>query len=81
VLRTGSQVGTERVEASGSQGATSAAYPLRYASEEQRSEPGCIGARMQHDLRHETLAAMRGWLAPESSSGAGRGCGAHGMAR
>jgi hypothetical protein len=53
VFRTGGQASTESVEAPGLQGATSAAYPLRYASKEQRNETGCIAARMQHDLRYE----------------------------
>ncbi len=54
VSRLGSDVSTESVEAPGSQGASRAKYRV-YSTEAQRSEPGCIDARMQHDFRDGTL--------------------------
>ena len=55
MFRLGSEVSIESVEAPGSQGASRAKYRA-YSTEAQRSEAGCIGARMQHDFRDGTLA-------------------------
>ena len=54
VSRLGSEVSIESVEAPGSRGA-SRAKCRAYSTEAQRSEAGCIGARMQHDFRDGAL--------------------------
>jgi hypothetical protein len=52
--------------------------PVRYAREEQRSQPGCIGARMQHDFWCEILkgamAAIIFRLTNDRLRRASRGC-------
>ncbi len=65
--RLGSEVSIESVEAPGSQGAARAKYRV-YSTEAQRSEAGCIGARMQHDFRDGTLVHEPANPAANSSS-------------
>ena len=59
VSRPGSEVSIESVEAPGSQGASRAKYRV-YSTEPQRSEAGCIGARMQPDFRDGALPSSWG---------------------